>query len=177
MSAINTTYELQDYISENLGRRLKEIFKDQTVETKAHLFTQQEEDKTSLSINISIGTKFYEISEAIAPNFEEYCTREELTDEECYKAYEEAYKEELEEINREHTIPVQGKITIKLSNDSEAEIEIYPLECNKDYCIAGLGINIYISQIPLDWLQQTKDNMIDSITKFIDSIYNLYVSL
>jgi hypothetical protein len=170
-------YELQDYISEHLERKLEEMFKDQTVEAKAYLFTEQETNKTSLSINISIGMKFYEISEAVASGFEEYCAREELTEEECYEAYERAYKEELEEISKEHTIPVQGKITVKLSDDSEAEIEVYPLKCDGDYCIAGLGINIHIPQVPTDLLEQNKDTMIDAITKFIDSIYDLYTTL
>jgi hypothetical protein len=177
MTSINTVYELQDYISENLERRLEELFKDQTVEAKAYLFTEQETNKTSLSINVSIGIKFYEISEAVGSNFEEYCIREGLTDEECYEAYEKAYEEELKEINREHTIPVQGKITIKLDDENKAEMEVYPLECDGDYCIAGLGIDIYVSQIPLDLLEQRKDTVIDTITKFIDSIYDLYVSL
>jgi hypothetical protein len=174
-------YELQDklkgYISENLERRLQEIFKDQTVEVETSLFTPPHEDKADLTIFISIGTKFYEISEAVASNFEVYCTEKGLTDEECYEAYEKAYKEELEEINREHTIPVEGKITMKLNEDSETEIEVYPLKCDGDNCIAGLGINIYIYQLPLDLLDKNKDIIVDTIVKFVDSIYDLYTSL
>jgi hypothetical protein len=170
-------FELKNYINEKLGRRLEEMFKDHVVDIETHLSTQQEEDKASLTINIAIGAKFNDVSEALASNFEEYCARKELTDEECEKAYEEAYKEELNEINEQFAIPVKGKITMKLNKDSEAEIEVYPLECDGDYCIAGLGVNIYISQIPIDWLEQTKDSMIDSITKFIDSIYDLYATL
>jgi hypothetical protein len=178
---MNTThellFELKNYINEGLGRRLEEMFKDHVVEVETHLFTQQEEDKASLTINIAIGAKFYEISEAVGSNMEIYCAERELEDEECYKAYERAYKEELNEINENFAIPIKGKITVKLNEDSEAEIEVYPLKCDGDYCIAGLGINVYISEIPTNWLEQTKDNMINSITKFIDSIHDLYVSL
>jgi metal-sulfur cluster biosynthetic enzyme len=177
MATIELQDKLKGYISENIERRLQEIFKDQNVEVETQLFTQQEEDKASLSINIAIGTKFYDISEAVASNFEMYCDERGLTDEECEKAFQQAYKEELNEINEKFAIPVKGKITMKLNENSEAEIEVYPLECDGDYCIAGLGIHIYVSQIPINWLEQTKDSMIDSITRFIDSIYDLYTSL
>jgi hypothetical protein len=170
---INTPYELQDYISENIRRKLEELFKDQTVEVKTYIFTNHK----SISISISIGTKFYEISETVASGFETYCSEEELTEEECEEAYKKAYKEELEEINKEHTIPIEGKITMKLDDDSEAEIQIYPLECDGDYCIAGLGMHIYVKIPSLDYLEQKKDTIINTTTKFIDSIYDLYTSL
>jgi hypothetical protein len=169
--------ELQSYITEKLKKNLEEMFKDKTIEAKTYLFTEQEANKVSLSISIFIGTKFYEISEAVTEALASYCAKEELTDEECEKAYENAYKEELEEINKEHSIPIEGKIVMKLDDDSEAEIELYQLECDNDYCIAGLGVNIYVSQIPINWLEQTKDSMIDSITRFIESIYDLYATL
>jgi hypothetical protein len=181
MQPMNIPYELLDeiqgYISKNLEAKLKELFEDQTVEVETSLFIPQHEDKADVTIVISIGTKFYEISEAIASNVEQYCARKELTDEECEKAYEEAYKEELEEINRDHTIAVEGRIMIEIDKDSKAEVEIYPLMCNGDYCIAGLGINIYTYQIPLDLLDKNKDVIIDTIVKFIDSIYDLYIYL
>jgi hypothetical protein len=177
MSTTDTAFELKNYINENLGRRLEEVFKDHVIDIETQLFTQQEEDKASLSINIAIGAKFYDISEAVASGFELYCDERGLTDEECEKAFQQAYKEELNEINENFAIPVKGKITIKLNENSEAEIEAYPLECDGDYCIAGLGIHIYVSQIPINWLEQTKDSMIDSITRFIDSIYDLYATL
>jgi hypothetical protein len=181
MSTIDTAHELQDrlqsYISESLEKKLEELFKDQAIEVRTYLFVNQETNEADLSISIDIGTKFYEISEAVASGFEEYCAREELTDEECYEAYERAYKEELREINEEYAIPVQGKFAIKLSKDSGAEIELYPLECDGDYCLVGLGVNVNVSQAHVALLEQNKDVIVDSIVRFIESIYDLYATL
>jgi hypothetical protein len=177
MSTIDTVFELKNYINENLGRRLEDLFKDHVVDIETSLFIPPHEDKADLTIFISIGTKFYEISEAVASNFEAYCTENELTDEECYEAYEKAYKEELEEINKEHTIPIEGKIVVRESNDSKTEIEVYPLKCDGDNCIVGLGINIYVYQIPLNLLDKNKDIIVDAIVKFVNSIYDLYATL
>jgi ribosome-associated translation inhibitor RaiA len=174
---MNIPYEIQDYISMNLERKLEELFEDQTIETRTNLYIDQEKDRASLSIEINIGTKFYEISEVLASKFGEYCNEKGLTDEECEERFHKAYNEKLKRINEEYSIPVEGKITIKLNENSEAEIEVYPLECNGDYCITGLGVHIYTQKITIDFLEMRKDVLIEAITKFIDSIYDLYVSL
>jgi ribosome-associated translation inhibitor RaiA len=185
MQHANIPYELQDklrgYITGKLKRKLEKMFKDETIKVETSLFIppheDQHEDKAELTILVSVGTKFFEISEALSSDFGIYCAEKELSDEECEKAYQEAYQEKLEEINREYVIQIEGKIEVRVSNDSKTEIEIYPLKCYGDYCIAGLGINIYIYQIPLDLLDKNKDIIIDTIVKFIESIYDLYESI
>jgi glutaredoxin len=112
-------------------------------------------------IHVIIGKKFMEISEAIAEGFSEYCEEENLTDEECEKAYEEAYLEELEKINEENMINVKGVIETPI-----LKIEFMPQECEGDYDWSGMYIVVVIKELSFD-----PEYLADVIANVILSVY------
>jgi hypothetical protein len=94
-------------------------------------------------IRCKVGRKFMEISEVVAEGFgeycEEFCEEEGLSGEACDSACEEEfyrlYEEELGKVNEESAIEVDARISSPLF-----DIEISPLYCDGDYCIAGAEV-------------------------------------
>jgi len=79
------------------------------------------------------------VAEGFAQYCEEYCEEEGLEEEECDNACEEEfyrlYEEELGKVNEESAIEVDARISSPLF-----DIEISPLYCDGDYCIAGAEV-------------------------------------
>jgi hypothetical protein len=81
-----------------------------------------------------IGRKYMEIVEG----FSEYCEEEGLDEDACEEEFMQAYEEELERINEESMIDVRAVISTAMF-----EIEVEPLPCDGDYCVAGAGVTVF----------------------------------
>ena len=119
--------EIADRLVEELEKELNEYY----IRAKAEYGT----------ITIQLGTKFFEISEFVASMVENEISENEefgdLSEEAIDEYFEERYSEVLEDINGENAVYVNGKIEIQ-----KYVVEFSPLECEKDYCIAGLEAEI-----------------------------------
>jgi len=121
------------------------------------------------TINIEIGTPFFEISEAVnsmienAYNMDEETKQEidNMNEEEIEKLFEERYKDLLEEINTEYAVYINGKIETK-----KYTVSFEPLECQNDYCIAGLYVEVEIKD-------KVTDIDISNIAQLIITVFRL----
>jgi hypothetical protein len=142
-------------VADKLEKKLNEEISEDSIEVSIPPSIEFNE------IHIIIGKKFMEISESVAEGFSEYCEEENLTDEECEKAYEEAYLEELEKINSEHMININGTIDTPIFR-----IEFSPKECERDYDYSGMFIEITIKELSFD-----PEYLADVIANVILSVY------
>jgi hypothetical protein len=94
-----------------------------------------------VTIDFGYVTRYYEISEAVASGVEQRCAEDNLSPEECEKLYEQAYRDELEELNNECVIRVNKKMEFP---ELGASVEAFPDECDGDYCFCGAGITLKI---------------------------------
>jgi len=94
-----------------------------------------------VTLDLGYGTRYYEISEAVASSVEQRCAEDNLSPEECEKLYEQAYRDELEELNNECVIRVNKKMEFP---ELGASVEAFPDECDGDYCFCGAGITLKI---------------------------------
>jgi len=120
-------------------------------------------------INVEIGTPFFEISEAVQNEIENAYNmnediREEIdnmSEEEIEKLFEERYSELLEEINGEYEVYVNGKI-----ETPKYVIRFSPLECEHDYCISGLSVEV-------EFKEKVTDIDISNIAQLIITVFRL----
>jgi len=140
--------EIADKIVEELEKELNEYY----IRAKAEYGT----------ITIQLGTKFFEISEFVQSMVEneisENAEFEDLSEEEIDDYFEERFNDVLEDIDGENAVYVNGKIETQ-----KYVVEFSPLECENDYCIAGLEVEI-----------QFKDK-IDNID--IENLANLIITV
>jgi len=115
-----------------LEEELKELLKNFDIEVKGTV--------TVNDVYVYVGTRFYEISDTVAENFE--C--EEEDEEKCEEEFWEVYKVELENLNEEHAIEIEGKINLGF-----AVIEIQPKYVESDYDIAGAFFAIHFAPLGL----------------------------
>jgi len=143
--------------AELLREKLEREFEDKTVLCSNETLTRGE-----LCVACDIGVKFYEISTAATEGLEEVCEEDNLSEKECEELFEDTVKLRLEEINEEFVYYVKGRI----ETDTVA-IEVYPLECERDYCIAGARIYV-ILKMPIP--PSTQDFYATLITNVISAV-------
>jgi hypothetical protein len=131
--------EILACVADKLEKKLNESITEDSVEVSIPPSLGMNE------IHVIIGKKFMEISETIAEGFNEYCEEENLTEDECYEAYEEAYLEELKRINEENMINVKGVIETPI-----VKIEFMPQECEGDYEWSGMYVVVIIKELSFD---------------------------
>jgi len=119
-----------------------------------------------VSIDIDYGVKYLNISEAVLNDLEASDVECE-TEEECEKVFEEAYRDELERINEEYAIRVNKKMEFP---DLGASAEIYPLECEGDYCTVGAGISIKIKMHGVNTVEDAVKRIVDTTVAVLDRI-------
>ncbi|MCI4409017.1 MAG: hypothetical protein JHC26_07985 [Thermofilum sp.] len=123
------------HIGDKIQNILEKEFEEYTVEAKPFF------DK----LIVNVGTKFFEISDVVASAIqdayqfnddfkEEY---DDMSEDEAEKYFDEAYAEQLQEINEENAVYVN-----KVVDTPKYTVEFHPLECDGDYCIAGLQAEI-----------------------------------
>jgi hypothetical protein len=124
----------------------------------------------------AIGVEFYEISVSVGERVERYCVEHDLGEGDCEKAYEKALEEEFETINREYAIYVNAKV----KTPTGVEINVYPKECESDYCTVGALATIKIKpNTPAhDMLlrEQYHEALADAIANVVASIVELYLN-
>jgi len=121
------------------------------------------------TINVKIGTPYFEISEAVSSEIENAYnmnedTKEEIdnmSEEEIEKLYEERYNELLEEINQESCVYVNGKVETQ-----KYTVNFEPLECENDYCVSGLYAEI-------EFKDKVTDIDISNIAQLIITVFRL----
>jgi hypothetical protein len=127
--------QIADKILDEITKEIDDFYVNATVELFPDYGT----------INVEIGTPYFEISEAVSSEIENAYnmnedTKEEIdnmSEEEIEKLYEERYNELLEEINQESCVYVNGKVETQ-----KYTVNFEPLECENDYCVSGLDIEI-----------------------------------
>jgi hypothetical protein len=144
-------------VADKLEKKLNENITEDSVEVSIPPSLGMNE------IHVIIGKKFMEISEAVAEGFNEYCEEENLTEDECYEAYEEAYLEELKRINEENMINVKGVIETPI-----LKIEFMPQECEGDYDWSGMYVVVIIKELSFD-----PEYLADVIANVILSVYRV----
>ncbi|MEM3549303.1 MAG: hypothetical protein QXJ23_09915 [Thermofilum sp.] len=110
-------------IGEKIQSILEKELEDFNVETEVFFDT----------LSVYVGTKFYEISEAVSSAIQ----FDNMSEEEAEKYFDEAYAEQLKEINEENAVYVD-----KVVDTPKYTVKFHPLECEGDYCMAGLQANI-----------------------------------
>ena len=105
---------------------------------------------------VTVGTRFYEISDAVASLLEGA-----EIEESAEEVFEEEYQRVLEEINSEHAVYVWGRIETE-----KYIIEFAPEECEEDYCIAGLRAEIAFKQ-------RVTETDLDNIAELIAAVFRL----
>jgi hypothetical protein len=130
------------------------------------------------------GTKLLEISEVVSEGLNyrlEDIERElgrELTDEELDELWNNAYNEYLEELNGEYCIYVSGEVNIPLYNvypfySGKLEIQISPLECDRDYCWVGSHIVLRFENVRVESFTVAKDKVLEFLVNLLNIIYGL----
>ena len=120
-----------------------------------------------VTVNLGYVTDYYEISEAVASGVELRCAEDDLSPEECEELYEQAYKDELEELNNECVIRLSKKMEFP---DLGASVEIYPAECDGDYCSCGAGISIKIKMHGVNTVEDAVKRIVDTTRAVLDRI-------
>jgi len=123
--------EYIEAVRDNLVEKLSERFTDYTIKSEV--------EPEIMKITLCIGVKFLEISEDIASDINEAIVEGEITEEEADEAFINAYEEELEWLNEEYVLRVEGKISTPL-----VEVEFSPKYVEKDYDMAGMLVEIYL---------------------------------
>ncbi|MEM4767456.1 MAG: hypothetical protein QXN51_05155 [Ignisphaera sp.] len=117
-----------------------------------------------VKIEISIITKFMEISEYCSSNIEELEIEEkELEEKEIEELYNECMENLLDEINSDYAL----RNIMSLISD-KYEIKSYPIYCDSDYCKVGGGIEIVIKSIDIADIQRLMYYLEDILTLFIE---------
>ena len=153
------TFAELEQIADRIYDRLSQLLDENYIHTSIEIFPNYG------IINVEIGTKFLEISEAVASMVENelnfYGDNNDTSEEEIEEYFEEQYTEFLEEINGEHTVYVNGKIETQ-----KYTITFEPLECEQDYCVAGLYVQVE--------LKDKIDNIdIENIANLIADVFHL----
>ena len=120
-----------------------------------------------MALEVEVGTKFMEISEALGHRFGEYCEEEGLSEDECAEAFEEAYKEEIERLNEEYAKYVAGVLTLPWG-----AIEVEPREVSGDYDVAGLRVYVHFSTAA-PWAHVSEEEFVELIAAFVAALYRL----
>ena len=84
-------------------------------------------------IYIDIGVDFGEISDAVASRIYDMVKDGEIEEEDAFGLFDTFFEEELEQINEENCVYVNGRIETE-----RYIVEFEPLECLGDNCVAGL---------------------------------------
>jgi hypothetical protein len=121
------------------------------------------------TLYIDVGTPFAEISDSVASDIENaYNMNEEfaqeldsMSDEERERYFEERFKERLEEINSEYTVYVRGRV-----ETPKYVIAFEPLECDGDYCVAGLSAEVTFKE-------RVDDIDIENMAQLIATVFRL----
>jgi len=144
-----------DKLEEKLSKELEELHVNVTYST------------WGMELRVEVGTKFMEISEAVAEGFDEYCEEEGLDENQCAEAFEEAYLEELERLNEEYAKYVAGILTL-----SWCTIEVEPREVSGDYDIAGLRVYVHFTTAA-PWAHVSEEEFVELIAAFVAALFRL----
>jgi len=131
--------------------------------------------KADLHVTIYYVTKFMEISWAIS----EALDPEELgvSEEELEKMFDEAYQEQLEEINDEYGIYMDSDIRLDLGSVydglSELVINTSPVTCERDYCEVGLEIKLHFKNASIEFLKENGALLWSIIYDAVDRVVRL----
>jgi len=139
-------------------------------------------DNGTMTIDISVEftVHFYEISEAVANTLEQSLAenKEELSEEELEKMFEEAYNNQLKEINDEYMIPLELEAKLDLSSyyirGGELKVKATPLNCVEDDCDVGLQIDIKLENIPIKIFEETASEIKNSIKRVISKVSDFH---
>jgi hypothetical protein len=149
--------EYVERVAQKVDRLLGEEFDDKHIHIRY--------DKVRAYIEIGVGDRFMEISEAVGSGVERYCVDENLSDEECMEFYEDAYARELESINEEHAVYVAGVITLPFIT-----IEFTPKEVVGDYDWAGLLIEVTFTDIA-PWRYIEAEILAEQLVQLVAALY------
>ena len=119
-----------------------------------------------VELNLGYGTKYYEISEAVVSALEASDVMCE-TAEECEKIFERAYQDELAEINEECVIRINKKMEFP---ELGASVEVYPDECEGDYCFCGAGITIKIKLHSVNTVEDAVKRIVNTTRSVLNRI-------
>jgi hypothetical protein len=120
-----------------------------------------------VTIDLGYGTKYYEISEVVASDVEQRCAEDKLSLEGCEKLYEQAYRDELEELNNECVIRVSKKMEF---SELGASVEAFPAECDGDYCFCGAGITLKIKLHGINTIEDAVKKIVETTRHAIDRV-------
>jgi hypothetical protein len=126
-------------------------------------------DAKEVRVDLGYGSKYYEISEAVASGVEQRCAEDGLSPEECEELYEKAYRDMLEEINSECVINISRTVGYP---EKGVVAEIYPIECDGDYCFCGAGITLRVSLGDVRTIEEGVRRVVDAVKYAFGRIYS-----
>jgi len=105
-------------------------------------------DAREMIVELGYGSKYMEISEEL---------------------YGQAYRDMLEEINRECVININRRVEYP---EKGVVAEIYPIECSGDYCFCGAGITLRVSLEGVSTIEEGVRRVVDAVKYAYDRIYS-----
>jgi uncharacterized protein YlzI (FlbEa/FlbD family) len=130
----------------------------------------------TIEINIDYTVKFYEVSEAVSAMLEYAIgtSDEQPSDEELERLFNEAYENELQEINSDYAIQLYMRAVLDLRSyyigGGELEVDTTPITCDGDYCDVGLGITIRLRKIPVERFINAINDVKESIKAIVERV-------
>jgi len=151
--------EYVERVAQEVDKLLGEEFGDKHIHIRY--------DKVRAYIEIGVGDRFMEISEAVGYGVEQYCADEKLSDEECAEFYEDAYARELASVNEEYAVYAAGVFTLPY-----ATVEVSPKEVVGDYDWAGLIVEVDFTDIA-PWRYIEAEILAEQLAALLAALFRL----
>jgi hypothetical protein len=151
--------EYVERVAQKVDKLLGEEFDDKHIHIRY--------DKVRAHIEVGVGYRFMEISEAVGYGVEYRCEEENLSEEECMEFYEDAYARELEAINEEYAVYAAGVFTLPY-----ATVEVSPKEVTGDYDWAGLLVEVDFTDIA-PWRYIEAEILAEQLAQLVAALYRL----
>jgi hypothetical protein len=153
---------LGDYV-ERVAKKVNMLLDEEFDDKHIHV----RYDKVRAYIEIGVGDRFMEIGEAVGERVERYCEEENLGDEECIEFYEEAYGQQLADINEEYAVYAAGAFTLPY-----ATVEISPKEVTGDYDWAGLLVEVDFTDIA-PWRYIEAEILAEQLAQLVAALFRM----
>ena len=161
VAAHDREHELLGEYVERVAKKVDELLGEEFGDKHIHI----RYDKVRAYIEIGVGDRFMEISEAVGYGVEQYCVDENLSDEECMEFYEDAYARELESVNEEYAVYAAGVFTLPY-----ATVEISPKEVTGDYDWAGLIVEVDFTDTA-PWRYIEAEILAEQLAQLVAALY------